>query len=63
MDFYLKNGRRWSAYEGFLKEIIESRNSLTVKRYATVTRVCNDYWISHVMIIDHGYEIIMQMNM
>jgi choline dehydrogenase-like flavoprotein len=39
MEFNVKYGRRWTAYHGYLRDIMGKRKTLTVKRYATVTKV------------------------
>jgi len=43
MEFNLMRGRRWMAYHGYLRDIMGTRKALTVKKYATVTKVALIY--------------------
>ena len=39
MDYYTKRGRRWTAYQAYLKNIMGTRKNLVVEKYATVSKV------------------------
>jgi len=51
MDFFIKNGRRWTSFDGYLRDITETRESLTIRKYAVVTKVLSKKLKLHTEIL------------